>query len=113
MAHRCAAVHGCHCGGPWLIPASGKQLDSDRGSARRPRVGEHRAPSRSAAAWSRFLPQTHEPGGETALHFADLELIPWGVTTKTFLFTLRLSHSGKSVRRALIELDGTSVACRK
>ena len=47
-----------------------------------------------------FVPQTHEPGGEAEVDFADLWVILRGVKTKTFLFTLRLSYSGKSVHRA-------------
>ena len=46
-----------------------------------------------------FVPQTHEPGGEAEVDFADLWVVLRGVKTKTFLFTLRLSYSGKSVRR--------------
>ena len=47
-----------------------------------------------------FVPQTHEPGGEAEVDFADLWVVLRGVKTKTFLFTLRLSYSGKSVHRA-------------
>ena len=49
-----------------------------------------------------FVPQTHEPGGEAEVDFADLWVILRGVKTKTFLFTLRMSYSGKSVHRAFI-----------
>jgi len=49
-----------------------------------------------------FVPQTHEPGGEAEVDFADMWVILRGVKTKTFLFTLRLSYSGKSVHRAFI-----------
>ncbi|MET3808498.1 transposase [Nakamurella sp. UYEF19] len=49
-----------------------------------------------------FVPQTHEPGGEAEVDFADLWIILRGVKTKTFLFTLRMSYSGKSVHRAFI-----------
>jgi hypothetical protein len=47
-----------------------------------------------------FVPQTHEPGGEAEVDFADLWVVLRGVKTKTLLFTLRLSYSGKSVRAA-------------
>jgi transposase len=47
-----------------------------------------------------FVPQTHEPGGEAEVDFADLWVVLRGVKTKTFLFTLRLSYSGKAVHRA-------------
>ena len=46
------------------------------------------------------MPQTHEPGAEAEVDFADLWVILRGVKTKTHLFTLRLSYSGKSVHRA-------------
>jgi DNA-binding transcriptional regulator YhcF (GntR family) len=47
-----------------------------------------------------FVPQFHEPGGEAEVDFADLWVVLRGVKTKTFLFTLRLSYSGKAVHRA-------------
>lgn len=47
-----------------------------------------------------FVPQTHEPGAEAEVDFADLWIDLAGVRTKCFLFTLRLSCSGKSVHRA-------------
>jgi len=47
-----------------------------------------------------FVPQTHAPGAEAEVDFADLWIDLAGVRTKCFLFTLRLSLSGKSVHRA-------------
>jgi transposase len=47
-----------------------------------------------------FVPQTHEPGTEGEVDFADLWIILAGVKTKVFLFTFRLSFSGKAVHRA-------------
>jgi len=47
-----------------------------------------------------FVPQTHAPAGEAEVDFADLWIVPAGVKTKVFLFTLRLSCSGKAVHRA-------------
>ncbi len=47
-----------------------------------------------------FVPQTHAPGGEAEVDFADLWIVLAGVKTKVFLFTLRLSFSGKAVHRA-------------
>ncbi len=47
-----------------------------------------------------FVPQTHEPGAHAEVDFADLWIILAGVKTKVFLFTFRLSFSGKSVHRA-------------
>ena len=47
-----------------------------------------------------FVPQTHAPGAEAEVDFADLWIELAGVKTKVFLFTLRLSFSGKAVHRA-------------
>jgi transposase len=46
-----------------------------------------------------FVPQTHQPGAEAEVDFADLWVDLAGERTKTFLFTLRLSFSGKAVHR--------------
>ena len=43
------------------------------------------------------MPQTHEPGAEGEVDFADLWIDLAGVRTKCFLFTMRLSFSGKAV----------------
>jgi len=46
-----------------------------------------------------FVPQTHEPGREAEVDFAELYVdLPEG-RTKCFLFTMRLSMSGKAVHR--------------
>ena len=42
-----------------------------------------------------FVPQTHEPGAEAEVDFADLWIDLAGVRTKCFLFTLRLSCLGQ------------------
>lgn len=47
-----------------------------------------------------FVPQTHAAGAEAEVDFADLWIVLAGVKTKVFLFTLRLSCSGKAVHRA-------------
>ena len=47
-----------------------------------------------------FVPQTHEPGAHGEVDFADLWIILAGVKTKVFLFTFRMSFSGKAVHRA-------------
>lgn len=47
-----------------------------------------------------FVPQTHAPGAEAEVDYADLWVMLRGVKTKTQLFTLRMSHSGKAVHRA-------------
>jgi transposase len=47
-----------------------------------------------------FVPQTHEPGAQAEVDFADLWVDLVGVRTKLHLFTLRMSFSGKAVHRA-------------
>ena len=47
-----------------------------------------------------FVPQVHSPGAEAEVDFADLWIELCGVRTKVFLFTLRLSFSGKAVHKA-------------
>jgi len=47
-----------------------------------------------------YVPQTHEPGAEAEVDFADLWIDLAGVRLRCFLFTLRLSFSGKAVHRA-------------
>lgn len=46
-----------------------------------------------------FVLQTHLPGAEAEVDFGDVWIRLAGVTTKCFLFTLRLSFSGKAVHR--------------
>ncbi len=47
-----------------------------------------------------FVPQVHLPGAEAEVDFADLWIDLRGVRTKVFLFTLRLSCSGRAVHKA-------------
>jgi transposase len=47
-----------------------------------------------------FVPQSHAPGAEGEVDFADLWVVLRGVKTKTALFTFRLSSSGQAVHRA-------------
>ncbi|RQW95331.1 IS21 family transposase, partial [Micromonospora inaquosa] len=46
-----------------------------------------------------FVLQTHLPGAEAEVDFGDVWVRLAGVMTKCFLFTLRLSYSGKAVHR--------------
>src|SRR3954452_8894289 len=46
-----------------------------------------------------FVPQCHPPGAEAEVDFADLWVRLAGQMTKCFLFTLRMSHSGRAVHR--------------
>ncbi len=45
------------------------------------------------------MPQSHDPGAEAEVDFADLWIDLKSLRTKVFLFTLRLSYSGKAVHR--------------
>ena len=47
-----------------------------------------------------FVPQNHPPGAEAEVDFADLWIDLRGARTKVFLFTLRLSFSGRAVHKA-------------
>jgi transposase len=47
-----------------------------------------------------FVPQTHPPAAEGEVDFHDLWVILRGVKTKTALFTMRLSFSGRAAHRA-------------
>jgi transposase len=49
-----------------------------------------------------YVPQTHEPGAEAEVDFHDLWVILAGIKTKTTLFTMRLSYSGRAAHRASI-----------
>ena len=46
------------------------------------------------------VPQRHDPGAEAEVDFHDLWVILRGVKTKTALFTMRLSFSGRAAHRA-------------
>ena len=64
---------------------------------RRPeiRVEEGRGPAQV------FIPQAHQPGAEAEVDFGDVWIMLAGVLTKCYLFTFRLSYSGKSVHRVI------------
>jgi hypothetical protein len=49
-----------------------------------------------------YVPQTHEPGAQAEVDFTDQWIDLAGVRTKCFLFTLRLSFSGKSVHLGVL-----------
>ena len=46
------------------------------------------------------MPQTHPPAAEAEVDFHDLWVMLRGVKTKTALFTMRLSYSGRAAHRA-------------
>ena len=68
---------------------------------RRPQVVAQAAARDAARAGvvAGFVPQCHPPGAEAEVDFADLWVRLAGEMTKCFLFTLRLSHSGRAVHR--------------
>jgi transposase len=49
-----------------------------------------------------FVPQNHPPAAEGEVDFHDLWVILSGVKTKTALFTMRLSYSGRAAHRAYL-----------
>ena len=63
---------------------------------RRPEVALERE---DLVAERAFVPQSHQPGQDAEVDFADLWVRVDGEPTKWFLFTLRLSCSGKAVHR--------------
>ncbi|MGH8921948.1 MAG: IS21 family transposase [Actinomycetes bacterium] len=67
----------------------------------RPQLAAQAAARDSARAGvvAGFVPQQHPPGAEAEVDFADLWVRLAGEMTKCFLFTLRLSCSGRAVHR--------------
>ena len=49
-----------------------------------------------------YVPQTHEPAAEAEVDFHDLWVLLRGVKTKTALFTMRLSYSGRAAHRCFL-----------
>jgi DNA-binding transcriptional regulator YhcF (GntR family) len=47
-----------------------------------------------------YVPQTHEPAAEAEVDFHDLWVVLRGIKTKTALFTMRLSYSGRAAHQA-------------
>ena len=68
---------------------------------RRPQLAAEAAARDAARAGvvAGFVPQCHPPGAEAEVDFCDLWVRLAGEMTKCFLFTLRMSHSGKAVHR--------------
>jgi transposase len=64
---------------------------------RRPQIAA--AARRAAEGVAGFVPQSKEPGAEAEVDFCDVVVGLAGVLTRCFLFTFRLSQSGKSVHR--------------
>ncbi len=55
-----------------------------------------------------FVLQTHLPGREAEVDFGDLWVRLAGESTKCFLFTFRMSYSGKAVHRPVDRTSGVS-----
>jgi len=67
---------------------------------RRPQLAAEAASRKGAGSVvPGFVPQQHQPGAEAEVDFADLWVRLSGEMTKCFLFTFRLSCSGKAVHR--------------
>jgi transposase len=49
-----------------------------------------------------FIDQTHQPGREAEVDFAEFQALLRGEPTKCYLFTFRLSYSGRAVHRAFL-----------
>jgi transposase len=62
---------------------------------RRPQIAAANGKSPTEA----FVPQTHLPGAEAEVDFGDVWVDLAGEMTKCFLFTFRLSYSGRAVHR--------------
>lgn len=62
---------------------------------RRPQIWEAAGRGPSTA----FIPQTHQPGEEAEVDFGEIWITLNGQPTKCYLFTFRLSYSGKAVHR--------------
>jgi transposase len=81
-------------------------------SRRRPEI----AVAAGRASEQGFVPQSHEPGAEAEVDFADLWIDLRGVRMKVFLFTMRLSCSGRAAHKAFVSqgqeafLDGHQYA---
>jgi hypothetical protein len=64
------------------------------------RSGDRRSPPRRKALETGFVRQTNPPAAEAEVDFHDRWVILAGIKTKTALFTLRLSYSGRGVHRS-------------
>jgi transposase len=67
----------------------------DYAAKRRPQIAAEAGKPLEAG----FVPQTHPLAAEAEVDFHDLWVILQGVKTKTALFTMRLSYSGRAVHR--------------
>lgn len=80
--------HGAHCLSYSTV--------RDHVRKRRPQI----AAEAGRALEAGFVPQTYRPGAEAEVDFHDLWVVLAGVKTKTALFTMRLSFSGRAAHRA-------------
>lgn len=59
-----------------------------------------------------FVPQTHQPGAEAEVDFAELWVDLLAGRTKCYLFTLRLCFSGRAVHRVFATQSQEAFLCR-
>ncbi|MDR3081767.1 MAG: hypothetical protein LBV60_12720 [Streptomyces sp.] len=57
-----------------------------------------------------FVPQTHLPEAEAEVDFGDVHVMIAGKMTKVYLFSMRLSYSGKAAHRPVDRTIGVSSA---
>jgi hypothetical protein len=55
-----------------------------------------------------MVPQVHAPGAEAEVDFCEALAVVAGKAMKCYLFTLRLSYSGRSVHRPIYRTNGVS-----
>lgn len=56
------------------------------------------------------IPQPHIPGAEAEVDFGEVYIVFAGVPTRCYLFSFRLSYSGKAVHRPVDRTTGVSYA---
>lgn len=67
-------------------------------TARRPQIWQEAG----RGAPQVFITQTHRPAREAEVDFAEVQVLLRGVPTKCYLFTFRLSFSGRSIHRLFV-----------
>ena len=67
-------------------------------------------PRRAGRGVGKRCRQTHPPAAEAEFDSHDLWVVLRGVKTKTALFTVRLSYSGRAAHKACLERSDTELA---
>ncbi|MFC3452674.1 hypothetical protein [Amycolatopsis speibonae] len=95
------APHTAHRIWEWLVDEHGATIAyrtvSKYVAKRRPQIALE-ARNR-ASVMDGFVPQTHFPGQDAEVDFAEIWVNVGGIDTKCFLLTLRMSFSGKAIHR--------------